>query len=205
MLHNFSVDLAHSFYAGKEHTNDDIEIYAYGLEVFLATALQLVTFLTLGLILGQALTTVAFLIGFIPLRSVAGGYHAQTHLRCFLGFALIYTLFLGMLQIVPLNLSAWMAISFVALSAIAVLALAPLSDKNRPIGPKRRKVFRRQSLQRFLICAALIVALSTASLLGIAIPQQVVLALSIGQLAAAGSLVAAKLKTLYTTRRMQAI
>ena len=203
MLHNFAVDLAHAFYAGKEHTNDDIEIYAYGLEVFLATAIQLVALFTLAFIFGQTLATIAFLIGFTPLRLEAGGYHARTHLGCFCRFTLLYISFLIILQTLPVNLYSWMAIALVGCSFIPVLTLAPLPDENRPVGPKRLKISRRRSLKRFFICSTVIIVFSVVNLLGEGFLQQIFFALSFGQFAVALLLIAAKIRNTYKFRRAQ--
>ncbi|MCL1883106.1 MAG: accessory gene regulator B family protein, partial [Defluviitaleaceae bacterium] len=177
------------------------EVYAYGLEIFLSSALQLLAFIALGLIFGQLLTTIAFLASFIPLRTVAGGFHARTHFRCFLGFCAIYAVFLGLLHLIPAGLSGVMAMVFVGVAAIPVLVFAPLPDANKPVGSKKLKTYRRKSLVRFFVIAAIIAALGIASVFFDFVPVGIVLAFSIGQLAAAGSLVAAKMKNFIQLRR----
>jgi len=191
------MDLACSFYADKEHDEDDIEIYAYGLEIFLSSALQLLIFLLFGLLTGQLLATIAFLAAFIPIRTVAGGYHARTHLRCFLGFCTIYAAFLGLLHSLPTQHAGLLSITFVFIAAILVLTLAPLADENKPIGPKQRKKFRRKSLMRFSILAVSAIIFSIMNII-----PSIVLAFSIGLFAAACSLAAAKIRDLIKLRRV---
>jgi len=197
MLHRLAIDLARSFYSDKEHDEDDIEVYAYGLEIFLSSTLQLLVFLLLGLLAGQLFTTMAFLAAFIPLRTVAGGYHARTHLRCFLGFCAIYAVFLGFLHILPLQYTGALSITFVGIAAIPVLMFAPLADENKPIGPKQRKNFRYKSLRRFSVSVILIVSFSFTN----TVPN-IMLAFSIGLLAAACSLAVAKAQDFIKTRRV---
>jgi len=190
MLERIATDLAHFFYAnsGTEYDDGDVEIYSYGLQMFLSSVLEVSFVAILGICVGRFFETAAFFIGFIPLRLYAGGCHARTHLRCFLVLLVIYSTFLSVLYAIPVPLANYFSIAFVCLSALSVLTLAPLADVNKPIGPIRRREYRQKSVVIYSVQAIFIVGISLTGLL-----PYIALSLAIGQLSAAGSLVAAKI------------
>ena len=52
---------------------DDREVYVYCFEILLSTLLSFIALAILSLISGTFLETLLFLLGFVPLRLVAGG------------------------------------------------------------------------------------------------------------------------------------
>ena len=60
------------------------EIYSYGLELILMYLINTGTILLFGLFFGCFSETLILLASYALLQSFAGGYHAMTHLRCFL-------------------------------------------------------------------------------------------------------------------------
>ena len=159
MLNRFATNMAQTYYTNCDEPYDegDIEVYAYGLEIFLSSVLEVFATLLLGLFMGKFFETIAFFAAFIPLRSLAGGYHAKTNLRCFAGLLVIYAIFLGILYFTPIEIMSYMALAFALISALPVLILAPLPDKNKPIGPIQRVTLRKQSVIVYCVQAVIIV------------------------------------------------
>ena len=62
----------------------DIDIYEYGLEMFIYTILNLLVVLGLAALAGKLIEALAMLLVVLPLQSFGGGFHAKTHFRCFL-------------------------------------------------------------------------------------------------------------------------
>lgn len=58
-------------------------VYVYGFELFWSTTLCAVSILAVGAIFDRASLSVTFLLFFMPVRTVAGGYHASSYGRCF--------------------------------------------------------------------------------------------------------------------------
>ena len=63
---------------------EDVAIYKYGILLFLTSALEIGIILILSLFIGNFIETIIFFVAFLPIRVYAGGYHADTKLRCFL-------------------------------------------------------------------------------------------------------------------------
>lgn len=64
----------------------DKEIYAYGIECFLAEALQVLLLLAVGLLMGRLVDVTAFALFFTMIKRNAGGFHASRHSTCISGF-----------------------------------------------------------------------------------------------------------------------
>jgi len=191
MLSKLAKDMALSFYSssGEIYDDGDVEVYAYGAELLISSVLQILTVLILGLIIQRRLETVVFLAGFIPLRVFAGGYHAKTHLRCFLGLLFVYAVFLTVLHIIPLEMIVELSLIFTVVSFFPIWIYAPLEDVNRPIGEIQGKKFRKSSLVVYFVQASIIVTLSILGLI-----PYIILSFACGQLAVTISLLVADIK-----------
>jgi accessory gene regulator B len=168
--------------AAKE---SDRDIYVYGLDVLLSTAASVLCILALGLLLGRILGTLIFLAFFIALRSVAGGFHASTHFRCFLVMLAAFAAAMAVLFFTPAEIQRWATLLLAAASLAAVAVLAPAPHENRPASRAELRKFRKLSL---LLASVEALAVVLCSALGAEAPA---IAGALGMLASAGSLVAA--------------
>lgn len=94
---------------------NDISVYRYGLEILLLSIIEILSILLLAIWVGNFFETILYFTTFIPIRIFAGGYHANTRLRCYLLSIISYGLFSLCLFVVPtflwLNLSKFIAIT----------------------------------------------------------------------------------------------
>ena len=63
---------------------EEREVYEYGFDITIYTIWSTAALLLLGLLLRQFASTVILVFGFYTFQTTGGGYHAKTHLRCFL-------------------------------------------------------------------------------------------------------------------------
>lgn len=168
-------------------SKENREVYEYGLEILLSTAASVVCVLLAGAVLGKLLETLAFLVVFIALRSVAGGFHAATHLRCFLLTMAAYAASIALVHVIPVACAGWAAIAVAMVALILVAMLAPAPHENRPAGAAELRKFRFMSR---LIAAAGAAATIILALSGLA---SVALAAAMGMAASAASLAASYL------------
>ena len=116
------------------------EIIAYGLEILLSTAVSVLIITILAILLGTFWETILFLLSFMLLRTYSGGYHAQTHFRCFLILFFAFSINF-MLNIFNINTTI---IVFSALASVfIILRYAPVEDKNHPLSKKQKKNNRK--------------------------------------------------------------
>jgi len=64
--------------------NTQISIYEYGFELLFSTVSTLSFVLLLSILGNYVSQAIIFLLYFIPIRIVAGGYHAKSYDRCFI-------------------------------------------------------------------------------------------------------------------------
>ena len=76
--------MTHQLLINQIITEDETEIYDYGLQLILTAGTTTLVILLLGILLRQLPLTILFLLALVGLRHYAGGYHAQTYLNCFL-------------------------------------------------------------------------------------------------------------------------
>ena len=63
---------------------DEAEIYEFGIKQMLNVCLNVITTISIGVIMGQVLQSIVLMISFMMLRTYAGGFHASTPARCYL-------------------------------------------------------------------------------------------------------------------------
>ena len=66
----------------EELDSEQAEIVRYGLEILLLKSIFFLATLALGLLIGCFWACFLFMAFFVPLRSFAGGYHADTRKQC---------------------------------------------------------------------------------------------------------------------------
>ena len=163
MLYKLGFYLGQLAYANKGEPYDkgDVEVYAYGFEMFWENVLSLGLMLAIGIFIGCGYETVFFLLAFLSMRSSAGGYHAKTSGRCFLSSLVIYSIFLFLLFLIPGWLVGLLSISCVCFSIVPILKLAPFRDEiHTPLGQRLSKIMRKRTIVIFTIQVVAIVGLS---------------------------------------------
>lgn len=133
-------NLVHSGVIKKE----DAEIYIYGINQILVSVLNVSSALIIGLIFGVFPEIAVFMAAYIPLRSFAGGYHAQTPLRCYI-FSVIMLIFVS-IGMKYLSIEEWIYYVILAAAALVVLILAPVEDRNKPLDEIEYKVYKSRTI-----------------------------------------------------------
>jgi len=124
---------------------EDREIIVYGLDALLSTLANLVIIIVIGILLGQFVQTVVFLVSFAALRVFAGGYHARTRIGCTATFIIIYLAGMALQQYTPNMLIKPAAVCLALASLVSVLVLAPIEHPNRPFQDNEYQVFKTAS------------------------------------------------------------
>lgn len=82
----------------------------------------------------------------LALRGVAGGYHAKSNTSCMLCSCLIIVLCALSWNTIPASAYGKVAIVFLLVSVPAILVLAPVANKNRPLDEIEKRVYRKKSI-----------------------------------------------------------
>lgn len=127
---------------------EDRELYIYGLHQGLIIILNVLTTITIGVILGRVWASILFMFAYFPLRSCAGGYHAKTPLRCYL---ISIIMIISVLS--SMTLPIWNNVNssiFVLVSSIVIILYAPVEDGNKPLDAKETIIFKKRT--RVILC-----------------------------------------------------
>jgi len=121
---------------GKEldANNDQVEVYAYALEILLGTTLKLVLIILLATIFDILITTLIFLFTLAIFRWLGGGVHLSTYLRCLLVGLFIV---LGMGYVSSLEVDR---LDIVCLFLLSLLVAIYVIVKWVPAGTDKKKV-----------------------------------------------------------------
>ena len=82
MINNLSEYLVQVMLSKGYITDDEKEIYAYGMFMMISQMLLFVLTVIFGIILNCIVEATIFYIAFQLIRKYAGGYHATTETRC---------------------------------------------------------------------------------------------------------------------------
>ncbi len=123
-------------------TEDEAEVYQYGFDIALYTLLSTSALLLVGILTGEFVSTVICVSLFYLNQTVGGGYHANSHLGCFI------TMLLGLLIYLILHSCLFAAGFHYICGAVSlcVLMLKPLVlHKNKRYLENRRTLFEVRS------------------------------------------------------------
>lgn len=132
-------------------SDEDREIYEYGFELLLADLFNFLVILLTGGIAHQLWPTVLYILIFVGLRSVCGGYHAKTHLRCHIGTIGVYILFLLLLSMQTVVENKWLLLWGDFFAAIPIILFAPIPHANKPLSKTVRRRNRIRSIILFFL------------------------------------------------------
>lgn len=168
---------------------DDIEACQYGLAIFLSSVIEIASILIISVFVGNFSETVLFFTAFIPLRIYAGGYHADTRIRCYLISLAVYGIFTLVMNVFPKNIYAILIVLCTICSLIVVLVKAPVIHKNKSVSEFEVKHYRKFSIMVCSIETAVILLLTAV------FPDSpYVVSLAIGQAAVVLSMIMAVIK-----------
>ena len=122
--------------------DDNREIYQYGLEQFLSTALNILTTLVLGIIFGKIYQSLVFVVAFMVLRSYSGGYHASTSVRCYIFSVISITAGLSVMKFVEIN--RLVCLGLLILSSVIILVLSPIGTANKPLDEIEKIIYKKK-------------------------------------------------------------
>lgn len=127
--------------AGKGHSTAAI---GFGLELIFTYVLGTSTLVIISFLCHQPIAWLFFILGFAPLRTTAGGFHANSHLSCFIISACLFILSLASSFLISWMKGIPIIIALTAL--ILVCCWSPVEAKNKKLNSEQISKNRRKSL-----------------------------------------------------------
>ena len=120
-----------------------IEIINYGMKRVKVRVLFFLYVILVGVSLNVLFEGLLFWFSFCCIRKYAGGYHADTQLRCgLISGAIIIAVFMY-LKYTPISMTVGILLQTV--SYLLIFFLSPVENKNRKLNYKEKKMFRRKT------------------------------------------------------------
>lgn len=117
----------------------EAEIYQYGLEMVLSTAVNILIVLCCGLVFGELISAVLFFIMFAWIRSSSGGYHAETYLKCNTIYTINLVIVLFWVKFAASYYSLSGHIMFLLIYFLTTAQFAPVENPNKPLEESQKK------------------------------------------------------------------
>ena len=110
------------------------DIYLYSIEIIILNGSLLLSCFTISFFVGNLKQFAAFLLFFIPLRMLIGGYHCKTSERCFMCSVGMYLLSLAGSELMQrINIIYIITQIIVVFMIGVVIKYAPLINNNHPL------------------------------------------------------------------------
>ena len=155
MLNKISYKLSNIVAVKTGSDEDSREVYQYALELILSTVIGFAAILAVASITIGIQYGIVFLVFFSALRSVAGGYHADTYLKC---FCVSVAMFVGVVVVCEVLMYFAMGSRWLILPAIAagvyIIFRAPVLHPNQPLSEKR--VQKNKQVAKVIVLVELI-------------------------------------------------
>lgn len=140
-------------------SEDETELFHYGLFVIFSELSALIYCLFFGTVLKITLVSALFYVIFLVLHRFAGGFHVKTELCC-----QIITSLILLMGIVGIKLSALVDFGYLmvicAISSVLLVILSPADTPQKPIETQDRVVFKKIILITVVIGFVLVILLN---------------------------------------------
>ncbi len=127
--------------------DDDVDVMAYYLENIISSGLVVFSVIGIAFLTGLYQESVLYFCTFFLGRHCCGGYHARTHLRCYVLSMGTYLLFLLLTIGFAKVGEPFAAVTFMVVAAnLFIFIFAPADSENKRFTKKEKRLYRRNSL-----------------------------------------------------------
>lgn len=157
MINNISSRLTDRLIAKGNITEEDRELYIYGLFMLLSQIMYFFLSVVFGLLFQCFIESVIFYIAFQFIRRYAGGYHAKTETRCEILSTLSILVSIVVVRATKIYDIKTVLIFLTIISVVCIFLFCPLDTPEKPLTEKEFKYFRKISLIILLVITVAIV------------------------------------------------
>lgn len=139
---------------GEIITREDSELYGYGIETGIMIAVNVLISVIMGICMGMLWECLVFLAFYVPLRSYAGGYHADTIEKCTLwSQAIVLANLLLVFIIRRISADVWYLFPLLSwvINVPGIIRYAPKEADNKPLNEKERQVYKGYTIKILIV------------------------------------------------------
>lgn len=138
---------------------EDREIYQYGTEQILINFSTLAVICIIAFCTNSWIQTVFWLCGMLPIRAVAGGYHASSPAKCNVLTVSVFILNIVTINIFQIYITTYLLYASLCVILFSIIRFAPVDHKNKELDQKEFLIAKRKSriigCIFFVLCSAL--------------------------------------------------
>jgi accessory gene regulator B len=146
--------------------DEEREIYQYGTEQILINLSMLAVIFTIAFTTKSWIQAAFWICGMLPIRAVAGGYHASTPVKCNLLTVSVFMLNMVTINFLKNYMTMYLLIPFLCIILFSIIRFAPVDHKNKVLEQEEFLIAKRKSyisgivIVGFCFMFALIVGIS---------------------------------------------
>ncbi len=148
MLERLSEKFAGKLIQAGIISEEDTDVYTYGFFQAVMMLFNIVTTLILGIVFQLLIPCILLNLAYIPLRTSAGGHHADSPLKCCINSTVMIAVLLAVIKWIPIH--PIVSIALLAISIAIIFILAPVETENNPLDEAERRVFKKRT--RIVLC-----------------------------------------------------
>ncbi len=119
-------------------------ILSFGCELILTSIVGVLLMVVTAIIMNHPIAWMPFLLGFAPLRTTAGGFHAKKHITCYLISTLVFMFCLHIAIVCTMPIPFLLLLSVA--SFVITFIFSPVVADNKPLTEKKKLANRKVSL-----------------------------------------------------------
>lgn len=157
-------------YRNEENMDEEqAEIVRYGLELFFLKVSFFAATIIIGILMGSFWESIIFTALLSGIRTMAGGFHANTRMQCFIMSMLTFACVLMILKLVAVYNVILIPLTVLAvISSIIIWKFAPLDTENKPLEDDEIAIFRKKArimlvIEIFISVAAYLIGFVTVA------------------------------------------
>ena len=131
MLERLAKSTARLFVKNNIADSEYEEVYAYGAEIILSTIINGLAVLIMSVIADTLIPSLVFVISFIFIRRLAGGFHASTHLKCMIILIVVHLIFIIIVKHMDKSIIPYFTHFTILYSCVSVYLFAPVEHFNK--------------------------------------------------------------------------
>lgn len=157
MIEKMALKVVNQMETQRIISKSNCEYYEYALISMVEQAITIGTMLLLGLLFGQFLHTVCFMLFFFSLRKRTGGFHANKFWQCYLGTVVFYVVIMQIVPVLCTNPTIMYGMLLLAIILICIMGTInhPNMDMNKSELHESKKAARLVVIMEVMIMAVL--------------------------------------------------
>lgn len=126
-------------------SKEDESLYTYAYVLLIGQAVNILIACLLAVIFHAYVTVLVYLVSYIPLRSYAGGHHAETFNVCTVVSTILLCIICITVKVIPTEYILSVNLTGALISGFLIFLLAPVQANNKPLEQEERMRYRKRS------------------------------------------------------------